>query len=364
MSSKQLQPELRSLLQLSTPSVSENEFEAILQSLPSSFNWPYFLERAIATNLAGYLLPYPELAEKYYQTQVYQKIKSYQQRILWHSLQLLEGVKILNDALNEQGLQHAFLKGCSLLIKKEAHIKSRQVSDIDLLIDPNQQKEVICMLQTLGATAKTFHYKSDWHAKQQIEHAPIQAVLFGLCIDVHIRLFRTDTNYHIDTHELLKEVEYFPFENAMIPLLSKNAAQLFTILHAHKHLFFGTTFKVGSINDLYHIEWSELKILAQSWNANKTFREMEQFSQTWFEGAYARTFLGETVLRFLFDRPLSLSEKAIFLKRRLINVNGSIMHPKHIIFNVFPQKTYLNTYFGAGSYLPVWWRRTKNLFRF
>ena len=91
---------------------------------------------------------------------------------------------------------------------------------------------------------------------------------------------------------------------------------------------------------------------------------MEQFSQTWFEGAYARTFLGETVLRFLFDRPLSLSEKAIFLKRRLINVNGSIMHPKHIIFNVFPQKTYLNTYFGAGSYLPVWWRRTKNLFRF
>ena len=75
------------------------------------------------------------------------------------------------------------------------------------------------MLQTLGATVKTFHYKSDWHAKQQIEHAPIQAVLFGLCIDVHIRLFRTNTNYHIDTHELLKEVEYFPFENAMIPLL-------------------------------------------------------------------------------------------------------------------------------------------------
>jgi hypothetical protein len=91
---------------------------------------------------------------------------------------------------------------------------------------------------------------------------------------------------------------------------------------------------------------------------------MEQFTQTWFDAAYTHTFLGQTALRFLSARPLSLYEKAVFLKRRLINVNGRILHPKHIVFNLFPQKAYLNTYFGAGSYLPVWWRRTKNLFRF
>jgi hypothetical protein len=335
-----------------------------LQSIPTSFDWTYFLDRAIASNLAGYLLPYPELAEKHYPTQVYQKIKSYQHRILLHSLQLLEGVKILNEALKQSAIDHAFLKGCSLLIKKEANIKSRQVSDIDLLIDPNQQKEVTSILQQLGADVKTVIFKSEWHAQQQIEHAPIQAVLFGLCIDVHIRLFRTDTNYQIATNELLKEVEYFPFENGTIPLLSKNAAQLFTILHAYKHLHAGSAFKVGSVNDLNTINWQELAPLAQKWNAKKAFEEMEQFTHTWFDAAYARTFLGQTALRFLSDRPLSWSEKAIFLKRRLINVNGSILHPKHVIFNVFPQKTYLNYYFGNGSYLPVWWRRTKNLFRF
>ena len=364
MSKAHLRPELLTLLQLSAPRVSENEFEAILRALPTSFNWSYFLERAIATNLAGYLLHYPELAEKYYPEFVYKKIKAYQQRILLHSIQLLDAVQLLHQALQEKQIKHAFLKGCSLLIKKEAHIKSRQVSDIDLLIDPNQQKEVIFLLQTLGATVKTFHYKSDWHAKQQIEHAPIQAVLFGLCIDVHIRLFRTDTEYHIDTHELLKEVEYYPFENAMIPLLSKNAAQLFTILHAHKHLYSGHVFKVGSVNDLHAIKWDELSELVQTWNANKSFKEMEQFTQTWFDGAYASTFLGQTVLRFLSDRPLSMSEKAIFLKRRLINVNGILLHPKHFIFNLFPSKTYLNTHFGEGNYLTAYWRRTKNLFRF
>jgi hypothetical protein len=91
---------------------------------------------------------------------------------------------------------------------------------------------------------------------------------------------------------------------------------------------------------------------------------MQKFTQTWFEGAYSQTFLGQTVLHFLKNSPLRLTEKAIFLKRRLFNINGSILHPKHIVFNTFPQKTYLNTYFGPGPYLFIWWRRTKNLFRF
>lgn len=364
MSKAHLRTELLTLLQLSAPRVSENEFEAILRALPTSFNWSYFLERAIATNLAGYLLHNPELAEKYYPEFVYKKIKAYQQRILLHSIQLLDAVQLIHQALQEKQIKHAFLKGCSLLIKKEANIKKRQVSDIDLLIDPNQQKEVIFILQQLGADVKTMIYKSDWHQKQQIEHAPIQAVLFGLCIDVHIRLFGADTHYQISTFDLLKEVEYHSFENAMIPLLSKNAAQLFTILHAHKHLFSGHVFKVGSVNDLHAIKWDELSELVQSWNATKYFKEMELFTQTWFDGAYADTFLGKTVLRFLIDHPLSLSEKAIFLKRRLFNVNGILLHPKHFIFNLFPSKIYLNTHFGAGNYLTVFCRRTKNLFRF
>jgi hypothetical protein len=364
MSKAQLRPELLALLQLSAPSASEIEFEGILRSLPAAFNWNYFLERAIATNLAGYLLPYPEIAEKHYPEFVYKKIKAYQQRILLHSIQLLDAVELLHQGLQEKQIKHAFLKGCSLLIKKEAHIKSRQVSDIDLLIDPNQQKEVIFILQQLGADVKTMIYKSDWHQKQQIEHAPIQAVLSSLCIDVHIRLFEADTHYQISTFELLKEVEYYPFKNAMIPLLSKNAAHLFTILHAHKHLYSGHVFKVGSVNDLYAIKWDELSELVQTWNTNKAFQEMQKFTKTWFDGAYASTFLGQTALRFLSDRPLSLPEKTIFLKRRLINVNGILLHPKHFIFDLFPSKIYLNTHFGTGNYLTAYWRRTKNLFRF
>lgn len=364
MSKQVLNTELSTLLQLSKQKISSEAFETILKSINPSFNWTYFLERAIATNLAGYLLPYPELAQIYYPPFVLTKIKNYQQRIQLHSLQLLEGVKILHVVLKDHAIDHAFLKGCSMLIKKEAPLKCRQVSDIDILINAKHQEDIIQILQTLGATVKTFQYKSGWHAKQQIEHAPIQAILFGLCIDVHIRLFRTDSKYQIDTIELLTEVEYHPFEEATIPLLSNKAAQLFTILHAHKHLFFGTTFKVGSVNDLYHIGWSELKLLAQSWNASKSLKEMEKFTRTWSDSDYAHTFLGQTVLRFLTDRPLNLYEKAIFLKRRLININGRILHPNHIIFNVFPQKKYLNTYFGPGPYLIIWWRRTKNLFRF
>ena len=74
MSKAHLRPELLTLLQLSAPRVSENEFEAILRALPTSFNWSYFLERAIATKLAGFLLPYPALAQQYFPAFAFEKI--------------------------------------------------------------------------------------------------------------------------------------------------------------------------------------------------------------------------------------------------------------------------------------------------
>ena len=309
MSKAQLKPELLALLQLSAPNTSEIEFEGHLRSIPASFNWNYFLQRAIATNLAGYLLPYPEIAEKHYPTQIYPKIKSYQQRILLHSIQLLEGVKILNNALNEQGIQHAFLKGCSLLIRKEANLKMRQVSDID----PTKQKEVVALLQRIGAHVKSFIYKSEWHQNQQLEHAPIQAVFMGLSLDIHTRLFRSDKRYEISTSQLLEQVVYYDFEDQKIPLLADHQAQLFTILHAHKHLYYGNAFKVGSINDLFLLNWHELKPHAEKWNAVQAFEEMEFLANTWFKQHYTHSFNGKTALRFVSSRKMTLVEKSIFL---------------------------------------------------
>ena len=315
MSKAHLSPELLALLQLSAPNTSEIEFEAHLRSIPASFNWNYFLERAIATNLAGYLLPYPEIAEKHYPTQIYPKIKSYQQRILLHSIQLLEGVKILNNALNEQGIQHAFLKGCSQLIRKESNLKMRQVSDIALLIDPTKQKEVVALLERNGANVKSFIYKSEWHHNQQLEHAPIQAVFMGLSLDIHTRLFGAETGYQISTNQLLAQVVYYDFEDQKIPLLADHQAQLFTILHAHKHLYYGNAFKVGSINDLFLLNWHELKPHAEKWNAVQAFEEMELFANTWFKQHYTHSFNGKTALRFLSGRKMTLVEKSIFLYR-------------------------------------------------
>jgi hypothetical protein len=364
MSKTHLSPELSTLLQLSAPSASEIEFEAILRSLTATFNWNYFLERAIATNLAGYLLPYPELAQKHYPTQIYHKIKSYQQKILLHSVQLLEVVKILHIALDEQLIDHAILKGCSLLIRKEANPKKRQVSDIDLLIDPTKQQEVLELFKRIGVHVKPFIYKSEWHQNQQLEHAPIQAVFMGLSLDIHTRLFRSDTGYEIVSSQLLAQVVYFDFEDQKIPLLADHQAQLFTILHAHKHLYHGVAFKVGSINDLFLLNWHELKPYAKKWNAIQAFEEMELFANTWFKQHYTHSFNGKTALRFVSNRKMTLVEKSIFLYRRLTASGRHVLHPKHYFYTLFPIKTYLNYNFGKGVYLAVWWRRIKNLFRF
>ena len=219
MSSKQLQPELRSLLQLSTPSVSENEFEAILQSLPSSFNWPYFLERAIATNLAGYLLPYPELAEKYYPTQVYQKIKSYQQRILLHSVQLREAILALAPQLDAAEIQYALLKGWDLHFRHGVSLKQRQISDIDLLIAEKDLDRLETLLQVNGYQTKRHVYKSRWHARWLPTHAPLFTRKDQVLIDVHTKAFSSE---HSISWELnLSQIETFQIQDTSLSLLNQ-----------------------------------------------------------------------------------------------------------------------------------------------
>lgn len=364
MTKPTLQNELHVLIKLSNPGITEQEFERVLASIPPNFNWNYFLERAISSNLAGHLLPFPTIAETYYPPFIHQKIKGYQQRIMVHSLQLLETVKILSNHFNAKGISHAFLKGCSMLIRGEARLKTRQVSDVDVLIDPDKQEQVVEILESLGARVKFTVPQSKWQAATILEHAPIQVVWNGLCIDVHIRLFRSEKGYHISTATLLKQLVFVPFEKVSIPLLSIKESQLFTILHAHKHLYSGGAFKVGSINDLYTIPWDELASLAKEWNALLPLLEMKTFIETWFEDKQDATFLGQTALYFLSGRKKNWREKIIFLKRRLLSNEGKIMHPYYYFFKLFPSKRYLNTNFGQGSYLVTWCRRFYNLFRF
>jgi len=364
MSKQSLPRELETLLRLSKPKIDAHSYETILKQITASFNWAYFLERAIATNLAGYLLPYPDTAILYFPTFVLEKIKGYQQHIRLHSMKLLDLLTDVTTALDKSKVDYAILKGCAGLLEQSYRFKERQVSDIDLLIEAEQLEAVASILNYLGCQLQRINYKSKWHQKYQAEHAPLQAYLNGLSIDVHVRLFRKGTPYQIDTRQLLKTKKELNYNNRKYYILEPNVGSLFNTLHIHKHLYFGSMFKVGGINDLDQVNFEHLASLADQWNANAQLHEMKDFWESWKNDEFQETFLGKTAWRFAAARKLTWDEKWIFLRRRIKGSFWMQINPQNYFFSIFPSKLYLNTYFGQGPYFMVWLKRTKKFFSF
>ncbi|MDP4596858.1 MAG: nucleotidyltransferase family protein [Crocinitomicaceae bacterium] len=359
---KEVNKELSTLFKLSNPNINQADWTQICIDIEATFDWVYFLEKAISSNLAGYLLPYPEIAEAYYPTLVINKIKAYQHKIQIHSVQLLDLVLLLHANLEKLELKHAFLKGCDTLIRGNEKLKQRQVSDIDILINESDINAFIQVLEQLGCNVWTSVQKSDWHEKNHIQHAPVQATLGNLKIDVHFHLFNSTTSYQISTAALLNEVEKHSFQGQQLPLLPWKAAQLFCVLHVYKHLYYGSMFKVAAINDLYRIDFEALQELALIWNARKAFIEMDAFWKTWLSKKYEHTFLGRTVLWFMTGRRRTLQEKFIFTGRRLPAHQKEFWNIQHLYKTIFPDHAYLNQHFGGGPYLKSWFRRFKKLF--
>jgi hypothetical protein len=364
MSKPVLRVELKALLQLSKPNISSEAFETTLKSISPSFDWHFFLERAIATNLAGYLLPYPELAEKYYPVSVLTKIKSYQQKIQLHSIQLLDLLHEIVLLLEQKQITYAVLKGCAGLIAGTYDFKKRQISDIDILIDPNKIQDVFNLLQEHHFTVENAVYKSVWHQKEQIEHAPIQAYKNGLSVDIHTRLFRKDSGYQISTHEILQHTTKVQFNQLSVRVMHPNEAALFNTLHIHKHLYFNSLFKLGGLYDLQFVDFEALEALSGKWKARTQLHQMKALWYSWQEEAYDRTFLGRTACYALSQKSVPVAMKFIILCRRLVLTPLQITHPKHYFYSLFPNKAYLNKHYGKGPYLFIWLKRIGKLFGF
>jgi hypothetical protein len=96
----------------------------------------------------------------------------------WISLPLHDQTDELRrwyGAFEAHQIDYAVLKGCAGLLNQSFSFKTRQVSDIDILIDPSKQKEVYKLLQTNGFQMSTSIYPTKWHQKHPTDHAPMHA---------------------------------------------------------------------------------------------------------------------------------------------------------------------------------------------
>lgn len=347
MSKAQLRPELLALLHLSAPRVTESEFETILRALPASFNWAYFLERAIATKLAGYLLPYPTLALNYYPTFVLEKIKSYQQLILLHSTFLRAEILELSPKLDAQQLDYALLKGWDLHFRFGVSLKQRQISDIDMLIRESDLSQLEVFLQQNGYQVIRHNYKSRFHQKWLPTHAPLSARKAGMMLDVHTTAFAKDHRLELPLH-LDKKVKIELPEGAQVWVLNEAEAQLFLAFHAIKHLEALHEFKAAQIRELNLLDMhtgllgdKEKGLLEKLSPFLQRADSLQLNSDEGYDAFYIQQLAGGKT-------PLQLKIRQILKRLKLKTSFG-----KSIVlafFDMFPSKAYLTQRFGQGNY--------------
>ena len=348
MSKAHLRPELLALLQLSAPRVSENEYEAILLSLPASFNWTYFLERAIATKLAGYLLPYPSIAQQKFPTFVLEKIKGYQQLILLHSTFLRAEILELTPKLDAQQLNYALLKGWDLHFRCGVSLKLRQISDIDILISEKDLDQLEILLQQNAYQTTRHNYKSRFHQKWLPTHAPLSARKAGMMLDVHTNAFAKEHRIELALH-LDNKVKIALPEGGQVWVLDEAEAQLFLAFHAIKHLEALHDFKAAQISELNMAGCDSAQL-------SKKEKDLLQKLSAFIERAQNLQLNPNESYDAFYIQQLAGGKTQLHIKIRQILQRFKLKTSfgKSIVlgyFDLFPSKRYLESRFGKGRYL-------------
>lgn len=350
----------RFLLRWSRRDLNMEEFQEEFHTWNSEINWPIFIDHAQKGHLAGYFLENVKQAQLTIPEDVQLQLERYQQKILMHHMFLLEFLLGLNKHLKD--IDHVFLKGWDLAIRGYSSFKVRQISDIDILVNPAQLPALIEVLRNLGASIKIIEYKSRMHQKLEEIHAPIQAIIHGISIDVHTRLFSSTLPYEFNTKKLLQNKELHPYQNQHFSLLSEKDAALFCYLHAHKHILSGWMLKVAVVNDFSYYPTAALKQHALACNAVKDFSEMEQVICEINQMNSKVDFLTLTLFRFLSQRKIVFIESVILTLKRFYSLRIQWRSFGLLFFNLFPQKSYFTKNFGNRSYFVLWIQRTSNFF--
>jgi predicted nucleotidyltransferase len=358
--------EIQTMIFLSNPEKSTIEKENYIENLPKDFNWEFFEERTCKTNLTGFVLSNEASIINMIPIKILEVLKNYQNRILVHNLKLFDELRAIVTELESQKIKYAILKGWDVIVRGNSTIKQRQISDIDILIDPSDEKKALQVFEDNGFRLKQTPSKSNLHKKLNDSHAPIQGYKNGLSLDIHYSLFALNSGFKTNNHELLESVEIVNFKGLAIKLLDESSASLFAILHTYKHLFGDINYKVASLQDFYSYKVSNLNYKAMTWHALNAYVETIDLFGDYNKSHLKNTKLNKIFYEHITGRTIRNSIKVKPFRNRLRVTIYSMFkqlktNPILIYGYIFPQKAYLNS-FGEGSYFNLWFRRFFRLF--
>lgn len=216
---------------------------------PTIFSGP-FLKQAVLSHLSGFAYRKLSPVKGQIEPKLWKQLELQYVQLLQGNHQFLNLHQQMVALLEANKIQFAVLKGLDLLFRTYREEGIRHISDIDLLILPEDLQKVTDLFKVNGFKCKQSIDKSSFHEKHYQLHAPLQASLNGLNIDVHILLFDTFLGFDFPTKPLLDTRLKIDWEQQHTYVLAPNDAALFNLLHLYVHLDKGNHFKMSSFIDV------------------------------------------------------------------------------------------------------------------
>jgi hypothetical protein len=341
---------------------------------PTIFSGP-FLKQAVLSHLSGFAYRKLSPVKGQIEPKLWKQLELQYVQLLQGNHQFLNLHQQMVALLEANKIQFAVLKGLDLLFRTYREEGIRHISDIDLLILPEDLQKVTDLFKVNGFKCKQSIDKSSFHEKHYQLHAPLQASLNGLNIDVHILLFDTFLGFDFPTKPLLDTRLKIDWEQQHTYVLAPKDAALFNLLHLYVHLDKGNHFKMSSFIDV------QKTISALDYPGNKA----QYPKQIQFKIEYVidcMVWLGLLENDFLPQRkkaPARYFFYLLFFLQAIQPTFGQTLRYKFfprlflyqfswktlplLFHDVFPSKRYLLYSAPNSSYLGAWLKRLQHFTR-
>lgn len=215
---------------------------------------PLFLHRTLSKEQ---VLQMPDSAKWVLQQMVF--------KTLSRNMVLYNAFSTLIKALDVQQIEVLALKGICLAEDLYRDIQLRQMSDIDILVKPEQGIQVIEALNKLGFVAVNTGALSDFVASKSdfVHYAPM--VYNGISVEVHIRLHQSSDTVQIDLNQLWAQSEPVILNGVEARKMDLHHQLIYLCIHLHKHFKKGhvqfTSFAdISNLIDIHHQEIDPKKL--------------------------------------------------------------------------------------------------------
>lgn len=334
-----------------------------------------FVKQAVLSHLSGFVYHNLSPIKEKVDPQLWKQLELQYVQVLQGNHQFLRLHQQMVQLFEQNQIPFAVLKGLDLLFRTYQEEGIRHISDIDVLILPEDLEKVTNLFKANGFKCKQSIDKSSFHEKHFQLHAPLQASLNGLNIDVHVLLFDTFLGFDFPSKPLLENRLKINWKQQHTHVLEAKDAALFNILHLYVHLDKGNHFKMSSFLDV------QRTIQALDYPQNKA--QYPKQIQTKIEYVIdCMVWLGLLEHDFLPDRkkaPARYFFYLLFFLQAVQPTFGQTLRYKFfprlflyqiswktlplLFHEVFPSKRYLLYSAPNSSYLGAWIKRIQHFTR-